>query len=57
MAVGTTLKYLGFQIEIPDQHLEENIIKICKDSDINISQTSSGKKPNQHNETSYCEIC
>ena len=27
----------GISNDIPDQDLEENIVKICKDSDINIS--------------------
>ena len=37
MAVVTMSKYLGFQIKSLDQDLEENIIKTCKDSDINMS--------------------
>ena len=37
MAVGTMLKYPGVSNEIPVQDLEENIIKICKDTDIDIS--------------------
>ena len=27
----------GISNDIPDQNLEENIVKICKDSDINVS--------------------
>ena len=27
----------GISNQIPDQDLEENVVKICKDSDINIS--------------------
>ena len=30
------VKISGTSNQIPDQDLEENIIKICKDSDINI---------------------
>ena len=37
MATVTTSKYLGFQIKSQVKILEENLIKICKDSDINIS--------------------
>ena len=31
------IKISGISSQIPDQHLKENIIKICKDLDINIS--------------------
>ena len=34
MAVKTKSKYVDFQV-IPDRDLEENILKICKDLDIN----------------------
>ena len=36
-AIVTTLKYLRFRIKSQVEDLEENIVKICKDSDINIS--------------------
>ena len=37
MATVTTSKYLEFQIKSQIKILEENLIKICKNSDINIS--------------------
>ena len=55
----------GVSNYIPDQDLEESIIKTCKDLDINTLHMDIevchrfplGKKHNKHNETSYCEIC
>ena len=43
----------GISNQIPDQDLEESVVKICEDSDINISPMDIY----QHNETSYPEIC
>ena len=50
--------------QIPDRDLDENVVKICKDSDINISPLhieGSHRFPlgrnYQYNETSYHEIC
>ena len=53
----------GVSNEIPDQDFKENIIKICKESDINLpnmdiegcNRHHLGR--NKHKETSYCEIC